>query len=351
MSNRSDRHALLKSRMPTGVLAIAAGLYGLVTRLRNFFYDVGLIKVHRVALPVVSVGNISAGGNAKTPLCLYLAKVFREAGSTPVILSRGYGGEEEGPHHVQGTDAARRVGDEPLLMTRAGESVVIARDRVAGARYIEEKRLGDIILLDDGLQHRRLHRDLNLVAVKMSSELDAEEWRKGALLPLGLFRETVASAIARAKILIFVDRRSGPESHFVVPPDIIDNLPKNLGVFEASFVSCGVLDPLTKQPLPKQPVVAVCGIANPAGFLTSLEQQGYPILEKHVFPDHFPMSEATISAIRSAIGPDSPIVCTEKDLVRLKSIPAGLFVLPVELSLFRKEAFVEYLKQARSAAN
>jgi tetraacyldisaccharide 4'-kinase len=344
MSQANDRFESLQKKLPQGLLALAAAFYGIASRIRNALYDCGVLKIKRVNLPVVSVGNISAGGNAKTPLCLYLARLFRDLGRNPVILSRGYGGEARGPLEVSDADSARRVGDEPLLMFRAGERVVIARDRVAGARYIEEKHLGDIILLDDGLQHRRLHRDLNIIAVKMSSEQDAEEWRRGALLPLGFFREPLKPTLARAHTLIFVDRRSNVASHFSVPPDIAAGLPAQLAFFQASFSSSGVLQPGTKQVLPQQSVVAVCGIANPMGFLASLEQQGYPVTEKHIFPDHFPMSEATIAAIRAAIGPARPIVCTEKDLVRLKNIPAGLFVLPVELNIFRKEAFVDYLK-------
>src|SRR5262249_9157237 len=126
------------------LLRPAASLYGAVTNFRNYLYDQEILPTYKSTLPVVSIGNVTAGGTGKTPLTLCIAERLKERGHSPVVLSRGYGGSRCGPWLVDlQKDTAATVGDEPLLLTRRlGVPVVISRERAAGARLIEERKLG-----------------------------------------------------------------------------------------------------------------------------------------------------------------------------------------------------------------
>ena len=153
------------------VLRVASSIYDAITRVRNFAYDRGWLEVYRSPLKVISVGNITAGGNGKTPLCLLIVKELRNAGFSPVILTRGYGGSTKSVKKVTEEDGPAEVGDEAvMLFRRTGGPVVIGANRVQAVKMIESERLGDIVLLDDGFQHRRLARDVDIVTINVGSD-------------------------------------------------------------------------------------------------------------------------------------------------------------------------------------
>ena len=150
-----------------------------------------------------------------------------------MILSRGYKGSVCGPHLVTAEDSTRQVGDEPVLMDRRGIApVVVSRSRAKGSRLISERGLGDVIVLDDGFQHRRLRRQVDIVAVDISDAEAVDGFIEGALLPLGRFREPRAAALARADLLIFISRRfsRAPQE---LDPRLFRVVPKGLQIYRA----------------------------------------------------------------------------------------------------------------------
>ena len=206
--------------VPRAVLSALSVLYGCGVLLRNRLYDSKVFKTYRSALPVISIGNLTVGGNGKTPLCHFLAEQLRERGMQPVILSRGYGGSLRGPHRVTDSDTPDLVGDEPLLLSfLCRVPVYVSRSRVAGVQLIEQQKTGNIVILDDGFQHRALHRDLDVISSFVGTPQAIENLVEGQLLPLGRFREDRDEGLARATLLVLAERRSLGASEQLPPID------------------------------------------------------------------------------------------------------------------------------------
>lgn len=322
------------------VLRLLSWAYALVTGSRNALFDSKILLTYHSKLPVVSVGNISAGGNGKTPLVLYLVQELSRRGFKPVILSRGYGGSSRGPLLVTTNHQAREVGDEPLLLARKGAApVVIARKRVAGAKFIEKEGFGDVIILDDGFQHRWLGRDLDIVTVNCDSAEAREEFLAGKLLPLGKFRERRDAALRRVQICVFASRK--PAERSVEDEAVLFRaLPAGVQIYRSSFESQGIFSIRSGQKLAPCSVVALCGIANPEGFFQTLRASGFTVQAQKVFADHYEFKSQDM-ALLAAQFPGLPIVCTEKDSVRLP--PEGrdaLFELRIALKVTPGDAFI-----------
>lgn len=324
------------------ILDILSSVYGFITGLRNALYDAGLLKCYSVPLPVVCVGNLTAGGNAKTPLVRYLVEALQEKGLKPAILSRGYGGSARGPLLVQGTHKPEHVGDEPLMLAQlTGVPVVIARKRIRGARYIVESALGNVIVLDDGFQHRRLARNIDIVLVNVGSDKAIREFTAGNLLPAGRFRESRLPALKRAHILVFADRKIAREP-LNLPDTVFTSLPPHLQLFRAFLKNSGLhaVQPDLEPLVTGATVVVVTGIANPEGFLESVKTLGFTIRKQFLFRDHHTFTSNDITQITSEY-PNTPIICTEKDLVKLQSFSLSrLYVLRTELAIVPADAFI-----------
>ncbi len=176
--------------------------YGFIIWLRNRCYDVGLFKTHKVKTPVISVGNISAGGSGKTILVQALLEHFLSEDKKPAVLSRGYGRSSSGVVVVADKNGPKtplnNSGDEPFLIAInfPGVPVVVSENRVRGAQFIEDDFEPDVIILDDGFQHRRLHRDLDILII------DFQFSQKPHLLPWGFLRESTRN-ISRADMVVF----------------------------------------------------------------------------------------------------------------------------------------------------
>lgn len=323
-------------------------LYRLVTSARNLFYDRGLLKSYRSVLPVISVGNIQVGGSGKTPLVRSLVSKLQGMGHRPVVLSRGYGGSIAGPHLVTAKDSAQLVGDEALLHLGNGP-VVIARRRVEGAKFIERLALGDVIVLDDGLQHRALFRDLEVVTVNCENQAAVEAFLQGALFPCGRFREDRDRALSRADIVVFNSRNSTPLSGELLD-HLTSSLPDRVAHFQSCLKSVWVESIIAKQTLPDNTEVELlCGIANPAGFIETVTKLNLQIAKAHTFPDHHIFTSQEIDRIKQT---KLPVICTEKDAVKLQSFAwPMLYVLRFELSVEPEEAFAVRLQRALTEKN
>ncbi|WP_243322133.1 tetraacyldisaccharide 4'-kinase [Geothrix sp. SG200] len=314
-------------------------LYGMVVRARNRSFDAHPERISRVSVPVVSIGNLSAGGTGKTPLTLLLAEGLEAAGWTNAVLSRGYGGRRDvDPMSVEADSDPRQTGDEPLLMARrlGPERMVVGRKRHAAAlRALAQRPNLSCLLLDDGFQHRALHRDLDLLVLD-----GVRLWGNGRMLPLGDLREPADSA-RRAHALVItraarVKDRARVEAWWARhgsggPLFWVDF---SLGALRRW--GTGDHSPL---PLPGMgSAFAWCGLGHPEAFYADLLVAGQAWAGTHSYPDHQGPSPAGLAWLQAKARDAGAawLVCTEKDAVKLG--PGHLSAL--ELPLYVAEQHV-----------
>ncbi len=334
------------ARLLFPALWVLAKLYGAITYLRNCLYDYSVLPSYRSNIPVISIGNLTAGGNGKTPLCIFLAKALKQRGYKPVVLSRGYGGSEAGPLLVVAQHSAHAVGDEPLMLTkRYLLDVVVARDRVSGVKFIEESKAYDIIILDDGFQHRRLKRNVEIVTQDISTDAAVHNFIAGRLLPLGRFRENRTLALRRAEILM-LSKRSPLDERKTLSPTLLQSLPNTLSIYSSSLQIAGAYSLKENSRLEPCEVVVFTAIANSEAFVNTLESAGFTVRKAYCFSDHYYFQEADLETIYNSAG-GAPLVCTEKDAVKVSdNTPFTVYVLKVDLTVYPEDKFiVEILKR------
>lgn len=268
-------------------------LYGLAGSLRR-----RVVTPKRVGIPVICIGNLTAGGAGKTPAVIALARMLKEEGAHPHCLTRGYGGRMKGPLQVDPTvHDAEAVGDEPLLLARIAPTWVSA-DRVAGARAAEAAGASHI-LMDDGLQNPYLAKDRRVLVVD-----GAVGFGNGRLLPAGPLRETVRCGLSNVDAVIVIGEDQAGLSA---------SLPADLPIFAGDLVPDGDVAHLTGRR-----VLAFAGIGRPEKFFQSLEEVGAEIVATHSFPDHHRYRIDEIDDLLARAGQfDAACITTEKDHVRL----------------------------------
>jgi len=326
----------LLARLVRALLVPPAVAYALSQRLRAGLYRAGALNTRRLPRPVISIGNIAAGGTGKTPVTAYIARLLLARGLRVAVLSRGYGGDREGQTVVvsDGNEtflSANECGDEPFLLARTipGLMVVIGADRHAAGQLAMERLNPDIFLLDDGFQHLRLHRDLNILLLDC-----VRPFGNGRTLPAGLLREPVGAAL-RADWIIHT-RCQG----------LIQNIPFLTRIPQTSCrFRLGKLAPLTggdpveMKSLVGCGIIACAGIAEPEQFFRGLEEQGLRLLCRLPLADHAVYDAGVVSGLKDALRTSGARYCivTEKDAVKLGGIPDGLaaaiLVAPLELML------------------
>lgn len=320
---------------------LLASIYGLSCRLRIFLYEKGVFPRKRAGCYVVSIGNLTVGGTGKTPFTIYLAEKWREKGYRIGIVSRGYKGNYKGPVVLVSDgetilEKVSSVGDEPYLMAERlkGIPIVVSADRFKGCEWLIERFKVDIILLDDGFQHLRLHRDLNLLLVDATNPFG-----NGCLLPRGSLREPV-SEVRRADLVIFTRSENRSDATEWISEIERFGRPCLRSRFQPSGLirlHGGVILPPAE--LKNRPVAALCGIGNPDSFLHLLTTLGAEVREQLIFGDHHryqPSDWIKITERAEAAGVKW-IVTTEKDGVKIKEfLPADfeIWVLRVEVSFW-----------------
>jgi len=314
-------------------LGLLGGGYSIGVSARNLAFDRGWKAAHRVGIPVVSIGNLTLGGTGKTPMVEWVARRLRARGKRVAILSRGYG--QAGGMNDEGRVLEDNLPDVPHLQ---------GSDRVALARIAAEELEAEAVVLDDGFQHRRLARDLDLVL------LDAlDPFGLGRIFPRGLLREPVGS-LRRAGVVILsradlipeearrtlraeAGRHAGPlrwaEARHA-PRDLID--------------SSGQSSPLGR--LDGLRLAAFCGLGNPEGFRRTLLGMGLTIAGFRTFPDHHPYAATDVADLSSwarSLGADLALT-TQKDLVKLRALalgPVPLRALRIGLEFLAGEAVLD----------
>lgn len=284
-------------------------VFYLLTSLRRALYRTGVIASVRLPVPVVVVGNITAGGAGKTPLTIWLAEELRKRGWHPGVVSRGYGGNADGVRKVSHGDTPLEVGDEPLLIKqRTGCPVFVGRDRAAaGKALLAEHPECDLILCDDGLQHYRLARDVEIAVV------DRRGFWNGWLQPAGPLREPVSRL--RSVDAVVTNGWSGPAGfRMALVGDRFESLEK-------------VRHGGTPSDLAGKRLHAVAGIGEPQRFFDHLAALGIAF-EAHPFPDHHAYTAADLDFEGDAI------LTTEKDAVKFGALAKlPVWVLPVSATV------------------
>lgn len=324
---------------PHPALLPMSWLYGLAVTLRNAAYDTGLFSASDAGVPVISIGNITAGGTGKTPVTADAAHTLLAAGIPAAVVSRGYGRRTAGTVVVSDgrnlLATADEGGDEPVLLAASvpGLVVIADEDRVRGARLAVERFGVRCVLLDDGFQHRRLKRDLDIVLMNEQRPPFVT-----ALLPAGYRREPL-SRFARAQAVMVTKSRS-PEAAAALlsRPELSHALHR----FTASYEGDGVTDIVTGERRPLDalrglPVAALCGIAEPEGFLHALTAAGADVTERTVFADHHRYTEADVRSVRERAERSGArlVMTTEKDAVKLRPLAGGFGGVPVSALTMR----------------
>lgn len=300
-------------------------LYGLAVMARNLAYDRGWFRQESAGVPVLSVGNITAGGTGKTPLVEHLVRYLVAAGRRPAILSRGYRRRSKGIVVVSDGKTVRSDalagGDEPVQMARKLRSVpvVVAERRIEAARVAVRDFCADVLVLDDGFQHRSLKRDLNIVVVDARKDPMREP-----LLPAGIRREPL-SALRRADLVVLsrVDPAAGEAPWLESLAPWLPGPPVSSRTVPAGFYRLADGEETRLPALLKNPVLAFSGIADHGGFVQSLRKHGMVIAEDVRFPDHHAYDRGDMERLTKALRRSgaAAFITTEKDAVRIDSEP------------------------------
>jgi tetraacyldisaccharide 4'-kinase len=319
-------------RQGTGSLLLPlAAIYGAVAALR--------LQSHgqKAGLPVICLGNLTVGGAGKTPAAIAVAQLLHAAHERPFFLSRGYGGRLAGPVRVNAAlHKASDVGDEPLLLTRLAPTVV-ARDRVAGAKFAQFAGAG-VIVMDDGLQNPSLAKDLTIVVIDGSRGIG-----NGHLIPAGPLRAPLGLQLDRAQALIMVGPADGAAF-------VLDRAQRRgMAVFHARLEP----DRSVIAAMSGRKALAFAGIGNPDKFFATLTASGIAVAERASFPDHhFYTAAQARDLLARAQAQGLMLVTTEKDLVRLAGEPqletlaARSSALPVRLVIEEAELFRQMVLKA-----
>ncbi|MFM8219629.1 MAG: tetraacyldisaccharide 4'-kinase [Planctomycetaceae bacterium] len=330
----SGRRTGLLAELQRAGLSVASAGYALATMARNLGYDWQVLPVRRAGLPVISIGNLTTGGTGKTPFAAWLARWFRERGVRVCFVSRGYGAGESGPN------------DEALVLEQLCPDVPHLQnpDRHAAAEVARGELASQLVVLDDGFQHRRLARDLDIVLIDASNP-----WGYGHWLPRGLLREPTGG-LHRADVIVLtrVDQ---------VQREALQRLHQGLrGRYPAAVLAQSAFPPagvrawggelLPMSSLPGGAVAAFCGIGNPEAFEHSLHLAGCRVIAFRPFPDHHRYTRDDVAELGEWVRQVQPtqVLTTQKDLVKLEIGTLGgvpLRAVEIETRLVQGQAALE----------
>jgi tetraacyldisaccharide 4'-kinase len=322
-----------RGRGPGPLVRALSDSWGLVNRLRRWSYRKGILPSEKAPIPVISVGNLTVGGNSKTPMCAFLAKALADRGHVPAILSRGYGRKRSRmrPDPVVVSLGLGPLvplefsGDEPALLARLTPAMVLVSARRAPAAREAAGQGAGVAILDDGFQHLRLRRDCNILMVRAADGLG-----NGRVVPAGPLREP-ASARADADIVVTVGLGD-------VPPHL-GRLFAPKPVFGARVEAGRLSSPdgrvrLAVQELAGKRLAAFCGLARPKAFKETLTGLGLPPVAFRAFPDHEPYGPIERRALEELLlfSRSEFLLTTQKDAVKLRDLRLPILALEARLA-------------------
>jgi tetraacyldisaccharide 4'-kinase len=334
-------------------LYVLSLIYAAVIRLRNLSYDHGLLRQKRLRCPVVSVGNLTVGGTGKTPMVIELAGLFAGWGLKPAVLSRGYGGKStkevnvisDGRSILSGPD---ECGDEALLIARRLPTVPVltgSRRAVTGEQALEHFGV-DVVILDDGFQHRSLRRDLDIVLVDSFHPLG-----NGHLIPRGPLREPLSSLKRSDLIVLTRAVKSGKTPFESRLEEEFPAIPVFKARHRAERLTAG--DGTSRLPshLMGRKIYAFAGLAHPDSFRETIESLQGALVGFRAFPDHHQYTAGDLAEIEKEAGSLAAdlILTTEKDGVKLVThgeFASRVWILGIEVEIIEeKERFVTLIRK------
>ena len=334
------------------LLFLISLLYGMAVSLRTRAFGCGLMRTRTLPVPVISVGNITLGGTGKTPATVNIAGILLKHGRKPVVLSRGYGRSDPSAVLVV-SDGISMVldsasgGDEPVLIARRHPRVpvVVGADRYRTGTVAIERFHPDIAILDDGFQHIRLKRDLNIVLIDA-----VDPFGSGRLFPAGILREPL-TALRRADIVLIT--RADRNENIVQLKETVGQH-TDAPIFTARYVPRDIVDVATGETKPLdflagKPLFAFAGIARPDSFYSLLKTLGAVVTGTAVYPDHHSYTKSDLAALVRQAGERNAalLATTEKDGVRLKDMaPKGIWAVRIDLEVIESSAWEETLLNA-----
>lgn len=330
------RQMALARGLPARMLRPIAGAYGWLVEWRHHLYNRGWLTSTRLPVPVIVVGNVIVGGAGKTPATIAVVQHLQAQGWRPGVVSRGYGREDQDIRAVDKHATADQVGDEPLLISQAtGVPVWVGRQRAAAAQaLLAQQPEVNVIVCDDGLQHRALVADVRLVV------FDDRGIGNGWLLPAGLLREPWPPTSAQPYPDLLLQQMSPHDAGEAVPP-----LPgRRVWRARRRLASHAIHVSGDRRPLSHwagHAVVALAGIARPEVFFEMLRAQGLNLQATQALADH----ADPLSAIKTLLASGLDLLCTEKDAVKLRSMSPDVSIWAVPLELDTDPQFFAALDQ------
>jgi tetraacyldisaccharide 4'-kinase len=324
------------SRLARAMLRPGSLVFGAATRARNALYDRGWLGSEASTVPAVSVGNISVGGTGKTPVAAFVARLLRERGMTPALVTRGYGDDEPKVHRILNPDVP----------------VIVSPDRAAGSRRARAEG-ADVVVYDDAFQHRRARRDVDLVLVS------ADRWRPNlSVLPAGPLREP-PSSLRRATLLIVTRKAASSEEAERVRAWLASHAPglpvATMRLAPSELVAWSSGERVPASSIAGRAVHAIAAIGDPRAFSRQLEALGATVTMR-VFPDHHPFTAEDAAGLVAGLQEGALALCTLKDAVKLGPLwpttASALWYLGQDVILERgEEALVRSLARVVTAAD
>lgn len=286
-------------------------------------------KRYKSHLKVICIGNLSIGGTGKTPFSIQTYKILEILGYKPVFLTRGYRGLTKGPILVNKSHNHKDVGDEALLLSKVGTTIV-SSNRCVGAKYIENlKKNYDVIIMDDGLQNYQLEQDIKLLLIDKKLLFG-----NGYCIPAGPLRQTITQGLKKIDAIIFTGDGD--------IKDINLNFINNIQNFDTKLEIKNTFK--TKQ----NNFLAFCALGNPIKFFNTLKKNNFKIVLTKSFPDHYEYKNKDINTLREeADNRNLKLITTEKDYVKIDDKENEISVLPIEINFSKADGnkFKSFLKE------
>ncbi len=338
-----------QSHLLSAVLTGLSLIYGLAVRARAFFYWLHLLKIKKLPCTVISIGNITLGGTGKTPMAISVAGLMTKNLKKPLVVSRGYGRKKES-RILTISDGltilvnSRLGGDEPLLIASRlpGVPIVVGNNRYQAALHGIQKYHTNMVILDDGFQHRSLKRTADIVLVDAT-----DAFGNGKLFPAGILREPV-TALKRAQAIMItrIDRAVDKEK-LITKIKGITSVPIFTSYHKPlDLVECSTGNVKSLAALREAEAFIFSGIARPSSFTDILITLGVKVADKCNFPDHYEYQKSDLAYIyeKAADARVSIIITTEKDMVRIKNLkPDGIWALRINLEVYERDEWEQFL--------
>ena len=312
---------------------------------RNYFYDKGIISVHKLPCSVISVGNITVGGTGKTPFVIYLSKILKNKFNYKVaILSRGYKRETSGTVLVSNNKSWNTFGDEPYMMFKQLKNIpiVVDENRYRGGSFLVKKYNPDVIILDDGFQHRSLHRDFNIALINGNdSKMDYK------IIPQGRLREPWKN-LKRADVIFIT--KDKPKQFLL--KKLKDSKIKYYNTkTHSALVQASSLKNVLNIKLKEKKAFLLSGIADPENFKKTVINQNFKIVGYKFLPDHYNFNQKIINktTVNAKRANADYIITTEKDWVKIDHLKVKFpfLIVQIKLEIIEKniiETIIKYIK-------